>query len=226
MSFLTAFFYDSFMAKTEEACLREWRHRLLEQVSGDVLEVGAGTGANIRFYSGDVTRLVLSEPDRHMRKILKQQVDIHGPGNVSIIGGTAEQIESEDESFDYVVTTLVCCSVTNLKTCLSEFRRVLKPGGRFVFLEHVAAADGTSRRRWQNRINPIWKTFMGNCHLNRETEQAIVAEGFEIIGIERESMRKAPPIVRPTIRGIAIKPDRHMQPDQKTDYARNLDTSR
>ena len=226
MSFLTAFFYDSFMAKTEEACLRDWRHRLLEQVSGDVLEVGAGTGANIRFYSGDVNRLVLSEPDKHMRKLLKRQVDIHDLGNVSIIGGTAEQIESEDESFDYVVTTLVCCSVTNLNTCLSEFRRVLRPGGRFVFLEHVAAADGTSRRRWQNRINPIWKTFMGNCHLNRETEQAIVAEGFEIIKIERESMRKAPPIVRPTIRGIAIKPDRRVQPDQSTGYARNLDANR
>ena len=207
MSFLTAYFYDRFMAKTEEVCLKEWRHALLKQVSGEVLEIGAGTGANIKFYSDNISKLVLSEPDKYMRKLLKEQVDHHQLKNASVASGTAEQIESDDESFDYVVTTLVCCSVTNLKTCLSEIRRVLRPGGGLVFLEHIAATDGTSRRRWQNRINPIWKTFMGNCHLNRETEQAIVTEGFEIIQIERESMRKAPPIVRPTIRGIAKKPD-------------------
>lgn len=213
MSFLTAFFYDRFMAKTEEACLKEWRHGLLKRVSGEVLEIGAGTGANIEFYSDNVTRLVLSEPDKHMRNLLKDKVQNHRLKYASVAGGAAEQIESDDESFDYVVTTLVCCSVTNLKTCLSEARRVLRPGGSLVFLEHVAAADGTSRRRWQNRINPIWKIFMGNCHLNRETEQAIVSEGFEIIQIERESMRKAPPVVRPTIRGIAKKPNKKMQPD-------------
>ena len=148
---------------------------------------------------------MLSEPDKYMRKYLREQVDNFQLKNASVISGTAEQIESKDESFDYVVTTLVCCSVTNLKSSLREIRRVLRPGGGLVFLEHVAAADGTSRRRWQNRITPIWKTFMGNCHLNRETEQAIVTEGFEIVQIERESMRKAPPIVRPTIRGIARK---------------------
>lgn len=207
MSYIAALFYDRFMSKAEDACLREWRYGLLKQVSGEVLEVGAGTGANIKFYSDKVTKLVVTEPDKHMRKFLKEQVIYHQLENVGVIGGTAEQIEAADESFDYVVSTLVCCSVEDLKTCLSEIRRVLKPGGSMVFLEHVAAADNTSRRRWQNRINPIWKTFMGNCHLNRETEQAIVNEGFEIIQIERESMRNAPPIVRPTIRGIAKKPN-------------------
>ncbi|MDH3636582.1 MAG: class I SAM-dependent methyltransferase [Gammaproteobacteria bacterium] len=213
MSYLTAFFYDKFMARTEEACLKDWRHGLLKQVRGEVLEVGAGTGVNIKFYPDNVTRLVLSEPDRHMRKYLKKQVGNYRLSNATVTGGTAEQIESDDESFDYVVATLVCCSVTNLKASLREIRRVLRPGGGLVFLEHVAAADGTSRRLWQNRLNTIWKTFMGNCHLNRETEQAIVTEGFEIIQIERESMRKAPPIVRPTIRGIAKKYNKRMQPD-------------
>jgi ubiquinone/menaquinone biosynthesis C-methylase UbiE len=210
MPFLTAFFYDRFMAKTEEACLKKWRLDLLRQVSGEVLEVGAGTGANIKLYSDNVTRLVLTEPDKHMRKILKDQVGNQHLKNVSVSNGTAEQIEADDASFDYVVSSLVCCSVTDLKACLSEIRRVLRPGGCLVFLEHVAAADGTSRRRWQNIINPVWKTFMGNCHLNRDTEQALVTEGFDIIQIERESMRKAPPVVRPTIRGIAKKPDKRM----------------
>jgi ubiquinone/menaquinone biosynthesis C-methylase UbiE len=206
MSFIAALFYDRFMAKAEAACLQEWRHGLLRQVSGEVLEVGAGTGANIKFYSAKVTRLVLTEPDKHMRKLLMQRVDNYALKNVEVSSGTAEQIEADDESIDYVVTSLVCCSVPDLKACLSEIRRVLRPGGDLVFMEHVAAADGTSRRRWQNTINPLWKTFMGNCHLNRETEQAIVTEGFDIIQIDRESMRRAPPIVRPTIRGIARKP--------------------
>lgn len=208
MSFLTAYFYDSFMARTEEACLREWRRVLLGRVSGEVLEIGAGTGANIELYPGDVTRLVLSEPDKHMRRLLKKNISRRQLKNVSVISGTAEQIEADDDSFDYVVSSLVCCSVTDLGACLNEIWRILKPGGGFVFMEHVAAADGTSRRRWQNIINPFWKTFMGNCHLNRETEQAILSGGFEIVQIDRESMRKAPPIVRPTIRGVAIKPKR------------------
>jgi ubiquinone/menaquinone biosynthesis C-methylase UbiE len=216
MSFITAFFYDRFMAKTEEACLKEWRHGLLKQVRGEVLEVGAGTGVNIKLYSDKVTKLVLTEPDKHMRKHLKKEADNSHLENISVTSGAAEQIEASDDSFDYVVTSLVCCSVTDLKACLREIRRVLRPGGSLVFLEHVAAADGTSRRRWQNLINPMWKIVMGNCHLNRETEQAIVTEGFDIIQIKRESMRKALPIVRPTIRGIAKKPNKRMQPDAAT----------
>jgi len=214
MSFLTAYFYDRVMAKTEEACLKEWRYDLLQQVSGEVLEVGAGTGANIKLYSADVTRLVVTEPDEHMRKFLKEKIGNQALENVSVTSATADQIEAADESFDYVVSSLVCCSVMDLEACLREIRRVLRPGGGFVFLEHVAAADGSSRRRWQNIINPVWKTFMGNCHLNRETESAIVSEGFDIVQIDRESMRKALPIVRPMIRGIARKPDRNMQSDQ------------
>ncbi len=205
MSFITAFFYDRFMNKTEDACLREWRRGLLMEVKGEVLEIGAGTGASINLYSDRVTRLVLTEPDKHMRKLLQEKADNHQRENIHISSGTAEQIEVDDESFDCVVASLVCCSVTNLGACLLEIRRVLRPGGSLVFLEHVAAAEGTSRRRWQNGINPIWKTLMGNCHLNRETEQAILSAGFKIVQIERESMRKAIPIVRPTIRGIARK---------------------
>ncbi len=205
MSFLTAFFFDRFMAKTEEACLKEWRRELLKQVSGEVLEIGAGTGANLEFYSDSVTRLVLTEPDKHMQKLLTIKVNNYNLENVEVSNGTVEHIKVQNESFDYVVSSLVCCSVKDLKICLQEIRRVLRPEGSLVFLEHVAAANGTLKKRWQNRINPIWKIFMGNCHLNRETEQAIVEHGFEIIQIERENMRKAPSIVSSTIRGIAKK---------------------
>jgi ubiquinone/menaquinone biosynthesis C-methylase UbiE len=206
MSFVTAFFYDRVMSTAEQACLAEWRRELLAQAHGEVLEIGAGTGASIEFYPDKVSRLVLSEPDPQMRKQLSERVKrSQGRENSNVHAGSAERIEAEDESFDCVVTSLVCCSVNDLEAGLLEIRRVLRRGGNFLFMEHVAAEQGTSRRRWQNRINPLWRKMMGNCHLNRETEQAILASGFEITLIERESMRKVLPIVRPTIRGIARK---------------------
>jgi len=206
MSFLTAFFYDRVMSTAEQACLADWRRELLKQAHGDVLEVGAGTGASIEFYPDSVSSLVLSEPDPHMRKQLSERVKrSQGRENSNVRAGSAERIDAADESFDCVVTSLVCCSIGDLDAGLLEIRRVLRHGGHFIFMEHVAAAQGSSRRRWQNRINPLWRTMMGNCHLNRETEQAILATGFEITRIERESMRKVLPLVRPTIRGIARK---------------------
>ncbi|NNE62718.1 MAG: class I SAM-dependent methyltransferase, partial [Gammaproteobacteria bacterium] len=102
MSFITAFFYDRFMAKTEAACLQQWRHELLQQVSGEVLEIGAGTGANISLYSDQVTRLLLTEPDKHMRRQLEEKLVNHDPAKLGVSGGTAENIEASDESFDYV----------------------------------------------------------------------------------------------------------------------------
>jgi ubiquinone/menaquinone biosynthesis C-methylase UbiE len=99
----------------------------------------------------------------------------------------------------------VCCSVKDVSKSLAEIKRVLKPGGKFVFLEHVAAIPGTRRRTWQNIINPLWRKIAGNCHLNRNTEQAILDAGFSIESIESESMRKAMGLVRPTVRGVAVK---------------------
>lgn len=205
MPYLTALFYDRFMARAEEACLKEWRKELLGQVGGEVLEIGAGTGANIEFYPDSVARLVLAEPDKHMRIQLEEKIGNSRLENINISSGTAEQIDAGDESFDYVVASLVCCSLTDPDAGLREIRRVLRTGGSFVFMEHVAAADGTSRRRWQNIINPFWRRLAGNCHLNRETELAIGKAGFRIKQIKRESMRKAISVVRPTIRGIAEK---------------------
>jgi ubiquinone/menaquinone biosynthesis C-methylase UbiE len=205
MSFFTAYFYDRFTAGAEEACLKDWRYQLLRHAYGDVLEIGAGTGASIRHYPDRVNNLVLTEPDLHMRRILNDKVSGMSMDKIRISNDAAENISAADESFDCVVAFLVCCSVTSLNGALNEVNRVLKKGGRFIFLEHVAAKQGSSRRRWQNWINPIWMPIMGNCHLNRETEQAIASAGFMIRNIQRESMRKALPVIRPTIRGIAEK---------------------
>lgn len=192
--------------KTEAACLQSWRKELLNQVHGKVLEVGAGTGVNLGFYNDNVNELIISEPDKHMQNRLRDKLSNLSIKKYSIEDFGMEDIELEDDSLDCVVSTLVCCSVTNPEKSLQQVYRVLKPGGKFLFLEHVAAHDNPNRLKWQNRINPIWKRLAGNCHTNRDTEKYMVQAGFTIESITKASMRKAPAFVRPTIRGIAIKP--------------------
>ena len=205
MSLLKAYFYDSLLAKSEEACLMEWRSELVKHVHGNVLEIGAGTGANILFYPKNGIELTLSEPDKHMRTQLEEKVKDERLDHVTVSSHTIEENHRPDATFDCVVSTLVCCSVPNLASAFSEIKRILKPDGYFIFLEHVGAEKGTRRRRWQNRLTPLWSKISGNCHLNRETEIAFKNAGFTFKKIKRESMRKATPLVRPTIRGIAIK---------------------
>ena len=205
MGRLMAAFYDRLMQGSEEACLQDWRAELLRDLRGDVLEIGAGTGASVPLYSAAVTRLILAEPDRHMRQRLASKCG-HNDGRVVISGSGAEALELPDASVDAVVSSLVLCSVTDLQLAIAEVRRVLRPGGRFVFLEHVAAHDRPDRLRWQRRVEPVWKRVFGNCHLTRHTEQALIDAGFTLPDITRESMRKANPLVRASIRGVAIAP--------------------
>jgi ubiquinone/menaquinone biosynthesis C-methylase UbiE len=212
MSFITAYLNDRLSARVEKAFLKSWRRELLKHVYGEVLEIGAGTGANIEHYSNQVTRLVLTEPDKHKRRIMEKKISGKGLDNVQISDCTAEQIRAEDESFDCVVAFIVFCCVSNPEIALEEIKRVLKPGGYFVFLEYVAAAEGTSIRRWQNRLNPIWRIVGDN--LNRETEEAIITAGLKIKEITRKSIPKTFPIYRSSIRGIAEKPNKRIQPDK------------
>lgn len=208
MGRLIAAFYDRLTQSSEAACLQQWRAELLCDLSGHVLEVGAGTGLNLPYYPQTVSRLVLSEPDPHMRSKLVQKARAQHRDGSEVLDGSLEGLPHAAGTFDAVVATLVLCSVPRLDQALKEIHRVLKPGGRFVFLEHVAAEDRPRRLRWQHRVEPIWKRLAGNCHLTRRTGAAILATGFEIVQIKRESMRKAWPLVRPTIRGVAVKPER------------------
>lgn len=205
MGRLIAAVYDRLTETSEAACLRQWRADLLRDLSGSVLEVGAGTGRNLPFFPSSLARLVLSEPDPHMRRQLSTKVREEALDRVEVVDWSLEGLPAANGDFDGVVATLVLCSVPRLDRALAEIHRVLKPGGRFLFLEHVAAEDRPRRLRWQRRIEPVWKRVAGGCHLTRRTADAILAAGFRLETIHRESMRKAMPLVRPTIRGRAIK---------------------
>jgi len=205
MSWLMAAVYDGMMRGSEEACLAAWRKALLAELSGAVLEIGAGTGSTLGLYPKAVTRLVMCEPDPHMRR--KLQAKAGTSANVEIFPFSIENWTFKEQTFDAVVCSLVLCSVKDQKSALARIRKVLKPGGRLVFLEHVAADGRPNRLKWQRTIEPVWKHLMGNCHLTRRTEAEIQAAGFRIEQIQRESMRKALPVCRPSIRGVARKTD-------------------
>ncbi len=196
--------YDLVMRAPSRACLEDWRRELLQDVAGEVLEIGAGTGANVPHYPASVSRLVLSEPDPPMRAKLSARAERAGRrGRIEISSASASALPFPDGSFDVVVSTLVLCSVSDLDATLGEVRRVLRPTGRFVYLEHVAAEPHSSRLRFQTWIEPVWRKLAGNCHLTRRTGEAIRRAGFDVERETAADMRKALPIVRPTLRGVA-----------------------
>jgi ubiquinone/menaquinone biosynthesis C-methylase UbiE len=200
-------FYDRMTAGTERAGLAEMRRELLAQATGRTLELGAGTGHNLPYYTDAVTELVLAEPEPNMAKqLLERLTETQGlSGRASVIAAPAEELPFDDASFDTVVTTLVLCTVENPDRALAEARRVLVEGGRLIFLEHVR---GKSRRLawWQDRFERPWGFFAGGCHPNRPTDQLLAGAGFWIDSLERTKLPKAPPIVRPLVRGIARRP--------------------
>jgi SAM-dependent methyltransferase len=206
MAWLLATLYDRFMLGSERASFTEWRAELLRSIDGDVLEIGAGTGANLPYYGAEVKRLVLGEPDGHMRRKLAARVRREGPVNAEVRALDAAYLRLPPATFDAVVSTFVLCSVRDQRETLLQIRRVLRPGGRLFFLEHVAAEAGSARLAWQRRIEPAWTRLSGHCHLTRHTDDAIRDAGFEIESEKRESVRKALRFLRPSIRGVARLP--------------------
>ena len=168
--------YDQKSASAERRWMGERRRRLLAGARGAVLEIGGGTGANLAHYR-NVDRVTIAEPDRFMRNRIGPKLEeARVPVQVSAAG--AEALPYPDGSFDTVVSTLVLCTVPDQEAALDEVRRVLRPGGRLLFIEHVRAAG--SAARWQDRLEPLWKRLLGGCHPNRDTVAAIEEAGFEI----------------------------------------------
>ncbi|HEV2615950.1 MAG TPA: methyltransferase domain-containing protein [Candidatus Acidoferrales bacterium] len=175
--------------------------RLLGGLKGTVIEIGPGTGPNLRYYANTV-RWIGIEPNLYMRGYLKREAERTGV-TAELRDGRADALECANNSADAVVSTLVLCSVPDLRGALSEILRVLKPGGRFVFIEHVAAPPGTRLRKWQHRLRPWFHFFADGCNPDRETWRAIESAGFAEVRLEH--FDGPVPLVRPHVAGVAIK---------------------
>lgn len=186
--------YDPFLAVAERKGLADARRSLISAARGRVLEIGAGTGLNVPYYRSDV-ELVLTEPDPAMARRLRRR------GEVTL--ASADNLPFADASFDTVVSTLVFCTVPNVSAALHEVRRVLRPGGTLLFLEHVRADPGTSLERWQDRLHRPWRAFACGCCCNRDLLSALPAAGFTVEDVTRHRWQFMPPIVRPVVIGSA-----------------------
>lgn len=195
--------YDRGFKGAEEAGLKEMRRELLAQAQGRVLELGAGTGLNLEHYPAGIESLTLVEPDPHMTKQLRQKLDRSGrTAEVSVVEAPGEQLPFEDDSFDCAVVTLVLCTVPDPETTLAEIKRVLAPGGRLLFLEHVRAEEA-GLAKWQDRLESPWRFLADGCHCNRDTVATISAAGFSIGEVENGELPKLPALVRPLVQGSA-----------------------
>ena len=197
--------YDRMSRKAEEAGLRALRQSLLADAAGSVLEIGAGTGANLPLYDGNIESLVVTEPEPTMLRRLQRTAREHAP-RAQVLRAPAEDLPFEDGTFDTVVSTLVLCGVDDQPRALREARRVLRPGGRLLFLEHVRS-DEPGLARFQDRMNWL-NRFVVQCDCNRPTLSTIEASGFTVSELEQTEMPKAPKFVRPLIVGAATSPAR------------------
>ena len=182
LSWLRAQIYDTLISSIEDDFLKPQRKTLLSQTSGKVLEVGSGTGATIGLYptNNNITDLIYVEPDHYMRAKLvsKLQEYKNDPNNKelvtpTIISASLPSLPYPDNTFDYVVSMLVLCSVPTLKTSIAELHRILKPGGKLLFIEHVQAKEGSFQYKMQSWFWWPWFLFFDGCDVKRKTRQII-----------------------------------------------------
>ena len=196
---LAARLYDPFLALGERRGMRRCRRELLAQAEGRVLEIGAGTGLNLPHFPAGVRELVLSEPDPAMRAVLERRA-ARGPARV--VAAPAEALPFPDDAFDTVVSTMVLCTVQDVTAAIAETRRVLRPGGRLLFAEHVRAGSPLLAR-CQDRLAGGWAAFAQGCRCNQATE-ALLAGAFRLERVERARWRGMPALVRPLIVGAGV----------------------
>jgi len=176
--------YDKYLLPKliDTACgqkpMRRLRSRYVPRARGDVLEIGIGSGLNLAHYGPGVTSLTALDPAAELTAKARQRAAA-APVPVEILQISGEEIPAEDARFDSIVCTWTLCSIPNVYAALREMHRVLKPGGEFLFIEHGAAPDAAVRR-WQRRLEPLWKPIGGGCHLTRDTRELIQDAGFRI----------------------------------------------
>jgi SAM-dependent methyltransferase len=198
---LMAALYDPSLWLGERLGMAARRRELLADAHGAVLEIGAGTGQNLRHYPANLDRLVLAEPGARMG----DHIDLgRAPDGVAVRlePAPAEELPFADASFDTVVSTLVLCTVSDPQRAVAEVVRVLRPGGRLLFLEHVGAKPGW-RRTLQRRSVRAWAAFADGCRCDRPTLETIEAR-LRVESVERGNWRGMPAIVKPLVWGRAL----------------------
>ena len=203
MSLGTRFFaatYDRFMRSTEDRGLRAFRGELLAGAAGDVLEIGGGTGLNLRHYGAGVQTLTVTEPYPPMLRRLQRRALVEAPA-ATVLGAPAEKLPFDDASFDVVVSTLTLCTVDDQPRSVAELRRVLRPAGRLLFLEHVRSDDPDLARR-QDRLNWLNRLVV-HCDCNRATLDTLRSQGFAVGDLRHTELPNSPSFVRPLVIGTA-----------------------
>jgi ubiquinone/menaquinone biosynthesis C-methylase UbiE len=179
------------MAQAERSWLGELRDELVGHAEGETLEVGAGTGLNLPRYRTPV-RVVVTEPEPSMLRHLQRRAE-QARVPVLVEEARGEALPFPDHAFDTVVSTLVLCSVASPPRVLAEIRRVLRPGGHYLFLEHGGTHD-PRLARWQRRLEPVWKRVAGGCHLTRDAEQLVDASELSILELACHEPPRSGPI--------------------------------
>jgi ubiquinone/menaquinone biosynthesis C-methylase UbiE len=200
---LFAMTYDRQIAKSEQAGLRGFRESLLAGAKGHVIEIGGGTGANLPCYGPAVESLTITEPQPPMLRRLQNRVREEASA-AKVLRAPAEDLPFEDHTFDVAVSTLVLCGVDDQPRALRELRRVLRPGGQLLFIEHVRS-DDPKTVRLQNRLNWLNRLVVC-CDCNRPTLESIQEAGFTVTQVEHTALPKAPSFISPTVMGSAVAP--------------------
>jgi SAM-dependent methyltransferase len=205
---LFAIYYPRLLALAENAGQRETRRELIARAEGRTLELGAGSGLNLDHYTDRVSELVITEPSAHMLAQLRHKLTEDPPaaGGWKLVQSGAEELPFPDASFDTVLHTYVLCTVPDPAQALREVARVLRPGGRLLFLEHVHAGEGTALGRFQDLVELPHRYIAAGCHPNRRTERLIEDSPLHVESLQHGRQPRAPLTVRPTIRGSAIRP--------------------
>jgi SAM-dependent methyltransferase len=186
--------------RRHEEAVEPYKRALFSELTGTVVELGPGAGANMPYFPPGI-RWIGIEPNVHAHSYLREEAE-RRKIEADVRTGTAERIDLPDSCADAVVSSLVLCSVTDVSTVLGEVQRILRPGGRFVFIEHVAAERGSWTRRIQRLLRPLWRVAGGGCHPDREIAGLIQAAGFT--SVEIEAFDVPVPVVRPHVAGVAV----------------------
>ena len=197
-----AWYYPRLMGVSERAGGAALRARVIGRASGRTLEIGAGNGYNLPHYPSSVTELVVTEPSPHMIDHLRKRLAADPPpvGHWELVQTGAEQLPFPDTSFDTVTSGYVHCSIPHPELAIAEIARVLKPGGRYLFLEHVRAEDGSLLGRVQDVIEPVHVYVAAGCHPNRRTEDVLRRSELVVESVEHTNLPRSSPSVRPVSR--------------------------